>query len=133
MADGGEDRARRIADGLQRVTEAALAYLDLDDLLGELLDRIVHILAADSAAILLVEPDGETLAARAAKGLEAEVERGFRVPIGQGFAGRIAATLSPVIIEDVSEATTKVVNPVFRGGLAHRRCRLITGERSWGP
>jgi phosphoserine phosphatase RsbU/P len=101
MMEGGDARAERIAEGLLRVTEATLAYLDLDDLLSELLDRIVEILEADTAAILLVEPDGETLAARAAKGIEAEVERGFTLTIGSGFAGRIAATREPVIIDDL--------------------------------
>ena len=41
--------------------------------------------------MLLVEDDGRTLAARAAKGLEEEVERGFRLPVGRGFAGRAGA------------------------------------------
>jgi serine phosphatase RsbU (regulator of sigma subunit)/anti-sigma regulatory factor (Ser/Thr protein kinase) len=113
MANGGEEPAERIAEGLLRVTEAALAYLDLEDLLGELLDRIVDIVGADTAAILLVEPDGETLAARAAKGLEAEVERAFKLPIGSGFAGRIAETMEPVIIDDLDEATIEILNPVF--------------------
>jgi anti-sigma regulatory factor (Ser/Thr protein kinase) len=114
MMEGGDARAERIAEGLLRVTEATLAYLDLDDLLSELLDRIVDILEAETAAILLVEPDGETLAARAAKGIEAEVERGFTLTIGSGFAGRIAATLEPVIIDDLKTTEVDVLNPVFR-------------------
>jgi anti-sigma regulatory factor (Ser/Thr protein kinase)/uncharacterized protein YigA (DUF484 family) len=114
MMEGGDARAERIAEGLLRVTEATLAYLDLDDLLSELLDRIVDILEAETAAILLVEPDGETLAARAAKGIEAEVERGFTLTIGSGFAGRIAATLEPVIIDDLETTEVDVLNPVFR-------------------
>jgi anti-sigma regulatory factor (Ser/Thr protein kinase) len=114
MANGGEERAERIAEGLLRVTEATLAYLDLEDLLSELLDRIVDIVEADTAAILLVEPDGETLTARAAEGLEAEVERGFTLSIGSGFAGRIAETRKPVIVDDLEEATIEILNPVFR-------------------
>ena len=110
----GGDRVRRVADGLQRVTEAALAYLDLEDLLGELLSRIVDILEADTAAILLVEPDGETLVARAAIGIEAEVERGFRLNIGTGFAGGVAEALEPVIVDDVADPPLQIVNPVFR-------------------
>src|SRR5258707_4629075 len=82
-----EEAVVRLED-VQKVTEAALAYLDLDDLLAELLERVTGILEADTAAVLLVEDDGRTLAARAAKGLEEEVERGFRLPVGQGFAGR---------------------------------------------
>ena len=113
-AKTAEERATTVAADLQRVTEGRLAYLDLDDLLSELLERSVEILRADTAAILLVEDDGRTLAARAAKGLEAEVERGFRLPIGSGFAGTVAATLSPVMIEDLDQSPIQVVNPLFR-------------------
>lgn len=127
MADAGEDRAQRIAEGLQRVTEATLAYLDLDDLLSELLDRVVEILSADTAAILLVEPDGRTLATRAAKGIEAELERGFQLPIGSGFAGRIAQTLSPVIVDDVAETTIAIVSPYFVSG----GCARCSASRWW--
>ena len=102
-------------ENIQRVTEAALAFLDLDSLLAELLDRITEILHADTAAILLVEDDGETLAARAAKGLEGEVEGRFRLPIGTGFAGRVAATREPVVIEDLETSPIEVVNPILRG------------------
>ena len=101
-------------EDVQRVTESALAYLDLDDLLAELLDRLTDILEADTAAVLLVEDDGRTLVARAAKGLEEEVERGFRLPIGRGFAGRVAFTREPILIEDLEQSAVQPVNPLFR-------------------
>jgi anti-sigma regulatory factor (Ser/Thr protein kinase) len=108
-----EEAVVRLED-IQRVTESALAYLDLDDLLAELLNRITGILQADTAAVLLVEEDRRTLAARAAKGLEEEVERGFRLPIGHGFAGRVAFTREPVVIEDLERTPDQVVNPLLR-------------------
>ena len=97
---------------LQTVTDAALAYLPLEPLLAELLNRVVDILNVDTAAILLLEDDGRTLVARAAKGLEEEVEQGVRVPVRKGFAGRIAASGQPVFIENLDEA--EVVNPLLR-------------------
>ena len=103
--------ADRLRD-LQSVTDAALAYLPLEDLLQELLNRVVGILDADTAAILLLEDDDKTLVARAAKGLEEEVERGVRIPVGKGFAGRIAATASPVWIENIEHAD--ILNPILR-------------------
>jgi serine phosphatase RsbU (regulator of sigma subunit)/anti-sigma regulatory factor (Ser/Thr protein kinase) len=107
------DEVIRLED-VQKVTESALAYLDLDDLLQELLDRVTDILDADTAAVLLVEEGGRTLAARAAKGLEEEVERGFRLPIGRGFAGRVAFTREPIVIEDLEQSAVQPVNPLFR-------------------
>jgi serine phosphatase RsbU (regulator of sigma subunit)/anti-sigma regulatory factor (Ser/Thr protein kinase) len=75
---------------------------------------VTDILEADTAAVLLVEDDGRTLAARAAKGLEEEVEQGFRLPVGRGFAGRVAATRQPVVIPDLDNSPVTVVNPLMR-------------------
>ena len=97
---------------LETVTDSALSYLPLEELLPELLRRVVDILDADTAAILLLEDDGATLAARAAWGLEEEVRRRVRIPVGRGFAGRIAATREPVRIADV--ATADIANPILR-------------------
>jgi serine phosphatase RsbU (regulator of sigma subunit)/anti-sigma regulatory factor (Ser/Thr protein kinase) len=120
---GTADEALARLGDVQRVTEAGLAYLDLEDLLNELLTRVRDILNVDTAAVLLVEDDGRTLAARAAKGLEEEVERGFRLPIGRGFAGRVAATRSPVVIPDLDNSPVTVVNPLMR----EKRVRSLLG------
>jgi serine phosphatase RsbU (regulator of sigma subunit)/anti-sigma regulatory factor (Ser/Thr protein kinase) len=108
-----EEEVIRLED-VQQVTESALAYLDLDDLLKELLERVTDMLKADTAAVLLVEEGGRTLAARAAKGLEEEVEQGFRLPVGRGFAGRVAFAREPVVIENLHESHIQPVNPLFR-------------------
>jgi anti-sigma regulatory factor (Ser/Thr protein kinase)/putative methionine-R-sulfoxide reductase with GAF domain len=103
-----EERLR----ALQKVTDAALSDLPLEQMLGELLSRLTQLLAADTAAILLLEEDGRTLAARAAKGLEQEVRRQLRIPVGRGFAGRIARERRPVRISDIEHAD--IVNPLLR-------------------
>lgn len=103
--------ADRLRD-LQQITDAALAHLPFEELLNELLARVVVVLGVDTAAILLLEDDDTTLVARAAKGLEEEVERGVRVPVGRGFAGRVAATAQPVRIFDLDDF--EVVNPILR-------------------
>jgi GAF domain-containing protein len=48
----------RIARSLQRITDAALAHLELDDLLPEVLDRLHSALGTDSAAVLLTDTPG---------------------------------------------------------------------------
>ena len=105
------DTASQLRD-LQQVTDAALSSLPLDQLLNELLERVRDILEVDTVAILLLEEDGRVLAARAAKGLEEEVERGVRIPVGRGFAGRVAAERGPVQITDVDHAD--ILNPLLR-------------------
>ena len=107
-AEAAAERLRKV----QEVTDAALGGLTLDDLLDELLVRVRTALGADTAAILLLDEETNELVARAAKGIEEEVERGVRIPVGQGFAGRVAATRQSVSIEDVEHAD--VLNPILR-------------------
>jgi serine phosphatase RsbU (regulator of sigma subunit)/anti-sigma regulatory factor (Ser/Thr protein kinase) len=95
---------------LYRLSDPTLSELALDALLGEVLDRIKEILDVDTVAILL--RDGNELAATAARGLEAEVEERVRIPVGAGFAGRIAARRMPIFIPDLDAA--EVVNPILR-------------------
>jgi signal transduction histidine kinase len=97
---------------LQAVTDAALAHLSLEELLDELLTRVRDALDADTCAVLLLDERGTELVARAAKGLEEEVEQRVRIPIGRGFAGRVVAERRPVIIPDLNHA--EVVNPILR-------------------
>jgi PAS domain S-box-containing protein len=102
----------RQLSALQRVTDAALADYSLNDLLSELMQRIREVLNVDTAAVLLLEQQENELVAWAALGLEEEVERGVRIPVGKGFAGKIIAEARPVIVRDVAQAD--VYNPLLR-------------------
>lgn len=103
---------RHRLESLQRITDAALASLSVEQLLLELLNRISDILSTDTAAMLLLDETGGLLRARAAKGIEEEVEQGVTIPVGRGFAGRIAALRRAVTIEDVDHAD--ILNPILR-------------------
>jgi GAF domain-containing protein len=105
--DDAEDKLRDI----RSVTDAALSHLDADELLAALLDRVRTILDGDTAAVLLLDNSGRQLVATAASGLEEEVSQGVRIPVGRGFAGRIAAERRPVILERVDHGT--VLNPLL--------------------
>jgi putative methionine-R-sulfoxide reductase with GAF domain len=94
------------------VTDVALSHLAVEDLLRELLDRVTEVLETDTAAILLADENTNELVARAAKGIEEEVEQGVRIPIGRGFAGKIAAERHPVILDEVDHSN--VLNPILR-------------------
>src|SRR3989442_3026292 len=95
---------------LEAVTDTALARLSLEELLSELLVRVRSILGADTAAILLL--NGGDLVARVAKGLEEEVEAGVRIPLGRGFAGRVAAERRAIFIAGGDQADG--MNPILR-------------------
>lgn len=95
---------------LQQVTEAALSSVSTQATLQHLLDAIVDALPVDTAAILLLEQN--QLVPRAARGLEEEVSQGVRIPLGQGFAGRVASERKPMLIADVQHS--EVINPILR-------------------
>lgn len=61
---------------------------------------------------MLVDEDADELVARAAVGIEEEVEQGVRIPLGGGFAGRVAAERHPVVLDEVDGA--HVLNPLLR-------------------
>src|SRR4051794_21063729 len=104
----GEERLQR----LQALTDAALVHLDLEELLSALLERTTELLETDTCAILLLDEERGELVARAAVGIEEEVEQGVRIPLGRGFAGRVAAERRPVILDDVDHSD--VLNPILR-------------------
>ena len=80
------------------------------------LERARCCLEADEAALLLLDTSGTVLLPVAALGLDRPGQSGFRVPVGAGFAGRVAATGRPVILTEVRPDT--VLNPaVHRAGI----------------
>lgn len=112
--------AEKLRD-IQSITDAALSALDPQSLLDALVDRVKEALQADTAAVLLLDRPSGQLVATAASGLEEEVQQGVRIPLGKGFAGRIAAQGRPVILNEVDH--TKVINPI----LLVKRIRSLMG------
>jgi len=106
-----EQRAEAQLANLEALTDTALSTLDIDQLLAELLFRVRDILDADTAAVLLLDVSSGQLVATAACGIEEEVREGVRVPLGTGFAGRVAARRGPIQLDRV-DATT-VSNPIL--------------------
>ena len=100
---------------------AAVADPELDRLPTEqfddaVLDRIQQLLDADTSVLLVVDPSGTHLTAAAAHGLEDEVLQGFRLAIGVGFAGGVAARRQPAVLDEILPRT--VADPlIIAGGL----------------
>jgi serine phosphatase RsbU (regulator of sigma subunit) len=118
--DAQEAPAGRLRD-IEAVTDAALSRLDEQSLLKALLERVKKVLQADTAAVLLLDEPAGQLVATAASGIEEEVRQGVRVPLGAGFAGRVAASREPVILTTVDHTTVR--NPL----LVDRGIRSLLG------
>jgi PAS domain S-box-containing protein len=105
--------AEAVADTIQkiqRVTDAALEHLALDDLMRELATHIADILAVDSATIFLLEEDFLTVGATAGLGVEADGK--LQIPVGETFAGRVAASGHPDVAHDLGAS---LADPLLDG------------------
>ena len=140
VARSAEDRATaeanaRRLEAVQSIIDVALNQETLDDTLAAILDRLRRILRTDTATVLLLSEDGAALRVRSSVGLEEEVTGHVVVPIGQGIAGRIAASREPMILTDVastdavSEALRREVRSLLGAPLAARRRAARRGAR----
>jgi len=126
------EESAEMVDRLLGISDVALSHLDLNDLLRELLRRIRDELGVDEAGILLSDPDGNTLTLRVWLTLTSLESRTIRVSVGDGFAGQIAATRQPLVLDD---ATTFAFahREMLRGGVRSLMgVPLMIGERVLG-
>ncbi len=114
-----EQRARAAAEAslqqlrtVQDILDATLVHRSTTNLVRELLARIKMVLAVDNVAILIPSDDGLQLVVHSAHGPEAAIADQVRVPIGQGIAGKIAASREPRIVEDLR--AVEVANPFLK-------------------
>jgi serine phosphatase RsbU (regulator of sigma subunit) len=132
----GDPSARGLAAdrlrGIEAVTDAALSRLDEQSLLDALLVRVKNALRADTAAVLLLDEQAGQLVATAASGLEEEVSQGVRIPLGAGFAGRVAASREPVVLLTVDHTTVRNPLLVDRGIKSLLGVPLLAGGKVIG-
>ncbi len=110
-----------IVERILGITDVALAHIDLNDLLNELLGRIRDVLKTDEASILVIEPGDDSLSLRVSLGPDRLVRKPVRVRVGVGFAGRIAATKRPIVLEDIT------VFPFANTAMIDRGVRSLMG------
>ncbi len=96
------EASTRTMHAVDRISSIGLGVHTLDELLEELLVAFrVETPAVDVVAIMLRE--GDWLRTRAASGLDEDLRTGFSLPLGEGFAGRIAAEGRPLELEHVRD------------------------------
>jgi phosphoserine phosphatase RsbU/P len=114
----GREQARSDALRLARDQLAAVQTIidenptSLDEMLQAVLHAITSSLHTDYAVVLVANESRGTLQARATAGLEEEIAASIDVGVGQGFAGTIAATRRPWVVENVADIN--VVSPYLR-------------------
>ncbi len=93
-------RAERLAL-VNRISAAAGAVLDLDDLLETVHREVTPIFEADAFFIALLDEDGVTLDFRIQVD-EGRREPPLREPLGSGLASHVAATRKPLLLNDLA-------------------------------
>ena len=106
---------KRVRD-LQWITDAALPHVGLQELLDQLLDRIVRVFQADHGAVLVRAEDSSRLELRAAHGVDPDLQDDFYRSIADRLAGRLALSRQPVILER-SEVGVALASLLARGGM----------------
>jgi sigma-B regulation protein RsbU (phosphoserine phosphatase) len=100
-------RERRIREqaALLKLSNQLLSRLDLNDLIGYLVEEVQHILQADACALLLTDDQLGYLDFRAVSGWQSDpVSAGWRVPADeQSGPGLAMRTQHPFLVEDIAE------------------------------
>lgn len=86
---------------LQEISDLALARLPIDDLLAEIPGRVAALLACDTVRVFLLEESGRDLVQCGGTAFDAQ-STPLRVPVGRGFAGRVAERGEAVVLDDLS-------------------------------
>ncbi len=85
---------------LSTLARSLSAVLDLDTLLTQVVDAAVQLCNAEEGLLLLPDEDGQELYVRAAKGMDSETARNFRLKTQDSLAGQVFRTGQPVLLGD---------------------------------
>jgi putative methionine-R-sulfoxide reductase with GAF domain len=77
---------------------------DPREMVHGLLTLVGDDMGAQRCSLLLVAPGEQTLYLAAARGIAPNVPPGHRIRLGEGVAGKVAASRQPLLVQDVDEA-----------------------------
>jgi sigma-B regulation protein RsbU (phosphoserine phosphatase) len=99
--------------GLVQVLQKAAGVVSAKlESVQSLVENVRAVMGSDTASLLLLNDAGSILEPSASAGLGRRWRGATHVPVGSGFAGRVAAGGEPVVLNEVNEVS--VLNPVLR-------------------
>lgn len=107
LVDQEHRKQRYVLERIRAVSETMASSLNLRAIYQTTLDAMVNVLGANTCSIMLLEPDGKTLAVQDARGLNPEIIGAIRQPVGEGIAGRIFKEGRPLLMNDFPLITPK--------------------------
>jgi signal transduction histidine kinase len=99
LKDMAQRKAEEMAliNGVARILSASL---NLDTVLTKIMEQVDDVLAVEAGSLLLTDLATGDLVFQIALGPNAAAVKPFRLPKGQGIAGRVAQTGKPLVIAD---------------------------------
>lgn len=88
---------------LQDLISRLTPETDVIELLDDVLASALAAVGASDGSLLLIDDETDELAFAVVHGQARERLTGFRIPMGEGIAGWVAAKRQPVVVEDVSK------------------------------
>jgi response regulator RpfG family c-di-GMP phosphodiesterase len=100
------DTVARLA-AVNEIARATTGLLDLEELYNNLVRLISQHLKARRVSVLISEPDSDTMRMVASVGIPEQETHGASVRIGEGIAGRVAASETPLLVADIEKSDLK--------------------------
>lgn len=100
LIKSNQELERRVKElnALYGIGRSVTAVLELDRLLGRIVEAAVYITGAEEGSLLLLDEDTNELFIRAAQGLEEKYARDFRLKVKDSLAGKVIRTGEPIMI-----------------------------------
>jgi hypothetical protein len=89
---------------IDRVLTLDAATDDPREMVNGLLTLVGDDMGAQRCSLMLLAPEENMLYLAAARGIAPNVPAGYRVRMGEGVAGKVAASREPLLVQDVDEA-----------------------------
>ena len=96
---------------IDRVLTLDAATDDPREMVNGLLTLVGDDMGAQRCSLMLLAPEENMLYLAAARGIAPNVPPGYRVRMGEGVAGKVAASREPLLVQDVDEAKS---HPLLR-------------------
>lgn len=98
IKEHGADGHAALLSSLREVVDAIRLTSDRKELLSLILRLAVESTKAEKGSLMLLDKDGKHLKVEIAEGMEEEIARKIRVPLGTGIAGKVAQDGKPLLI-----------------------------------
>lgn len=92
---------------VNEIGKATAGLLDVGDLYGSLVRLVAQHLQARRVSVLVSGPDSDVLTLIASVGIPEEEGTTFSLRVGEGIAGRVAASQAPLLVQDIGKSDLK--------------------------